>query len=111
MDTIEDTQLTHDNKDDFIVWAWQIYWDKPHPGIEEEVFSNLLMSELDNWISHYYSWGYCYNAVLDELNNQKQMEKDSEERNIRPKDIDRKRELFARKLEEKFKKEKKKYKC
>ena len=39
------------------------------------------------------------------------MEKDSEERNIRPKDIDRKRELFARKLEEKFKKEKKKYKC
>ena len=56
------------------------------------------------------NWGYCYNLILDQIKEQKKMEKEMEETNekerIRPTDINRRRELMASMYEIKFKKEK-----
>ncbi len=113
MTDISDNKLTHDNKDEFIVWVWNQFWERSQ-SISEEHFNILLTSNIDAWIAEYWNWSYCYSMILDQIKEQKKMEKNMEKANIkekmRPTDKNRKRELLASMYEKKFKKENKKYK-
>ena len=112
MNDISDNKLTHENKDEFIVWVWNQFWERSR-NISEEHFNILLTSNIDTWISEYMNWGYCYNLILDQIKEQTKMEKEMEEINekerVRPTDIKKRRELLASMYENKFKKENKKY--
>jgi len=113
MTDISDNKLTHDNKDEFIVWVWNQFWERSQ-SISEEHFNILLTSNIDTWIGEYWTWGYCYSMILDQIKEQKKMELDNEIANtkekMRPTDKNKKRELLASMYENKFKKENKKYK-
>ena len=50
MNEISDNKLTHENKDEFIVWVWNQFWERSQ-NISEEHFNILLTSNIDTWIS------------------------------------------------------------
>ena len=45
MNEISDNKLTHENKDEFIVWVWNQFWERSQ-NISEEHFNILLTSNI-----------------------------------------------------------------
>ena len=69
--------------------------------------------KMKEWIEQYHPWLYCYTCIKDEFNSQKKEEEKEKKRlelekkrlekeKMRPTDINKRRELFAKKFETKF---------
>ena len=97
--------LTTENKDEFLVWVLTQLWEK-NLHVEDEFLNYYMELKVQDWVDNSYTWVYCYTCVIDELKSQKKSEKEEKEKRekekIRPTDIQKRRELFAKKFENKF---------
>ena len=104
--------LSEKNKDEFLVWCLTKLWED-NLKINDEFLNYYMELKMKEWIEQYHPWLYCYTCIKDEFNSQKKEEekekkklekekKRLEKEKMRPTDINKRRELFAKKFETKF---------
>ncbi|RZD41272.1 MAG: hypothetical protein CXT73_05240 [Methanobacteriota archaeon] len=97
--------LTTENRNEFLVWVLTQLWEK-NLHVDDEFLNYYMELKIEDWVNNSYTWVYCYTCVIDELELQKKNEekklKQKEKEKIRPTDIQKRRELFASKYENKF---------
>lgn len=113
--------LTEKNKDDFLVWCLTKLWET-NLKIDDEFLNYYMELKLKEWVENNHPWLYCYICVMDEFKGQQKKEeeerkrkeiekKKKEKEEMRPTDINKRRELMASMYEKKFKKVNKKYRA
>tara|TARA_B100001758_G_scaffold86268_1_gene73423 strand:- start:1562 stop:1954 length:393 start_codon:yes stop_codon:yes gene_type:complete len=104
--------LSEKNKDEFLVWCLTKLWED-NLKINDEFLNYYMELKMKEWIEQYHPWLYCYTCIKDEFNSQKKEEEKEKKRlelekkrlekeKMRPTDINKRRELFAKKFETKF---------
>ena len=104
--------LSEKNKDEFLVWCLTKLWED-NLKINDEFLNYYMELKMKEWIEQYNPWLYCYTCIKDEFNSQKKEEEKEKKRlelekkrlekeKMRPTDINKRRELFAKKFETKF---------
>ena len=104
--------LNEKNKDEFLVWCLTRLWED-NLNINDEFLNYYMELKVKEWIEHNHPWLYCYTCIRDEFNLQKKEEekerkrkelekKIQEKEKMRPTDLKKRRELFAKKFEMKF---------
>ena len=98
--------LSEKNKDEFLVWCLTKLWED-NLKLDDEVLNYYMEIKTQEWIDSNEPWLYCYTSIIDEFTSQKKSDKEKQEKiekeEIRPTDIQKRRELFANKFENKFK--------
>jgi len=85
-------KVTEDNQFEFMFWCMDL---KP-PSIDGEIFSQLLNSNIENFIEKNCAWQYGYTLTFDMIKNQNDVEE-----NIK---IEEERKLETIRLDEEIKK-------
>lgn len=85
-------KITEENQFDFMFWCMDL---KP-PSIDGEIFSQLLNSNIENFIEKNCAWQYGYTLTFDMIKNQNDVHE-----NIK---IEEERKLETIRLDEKIKK-------
>ena len=104
--------LSEKNKDEFLVWCLTKLWED-NLKINDEFLNYYMELKMKEWIEQYHPWLYCYTCIKDEFNSQKKEEEKEKKRlelekkrlekeKMRQTDINKRRELFAKKFETKF---------
>ena len=104
--------LNEKNKDEFLVWCLTRLWED-NLQINDEFLNYYMELKVKEWVENNHPWLYCYTCIMDEFKSQKKEEekerkrkelekKRQEKEKLRPTDIKKRRELFAKKFETKF---------
>ena len=104
--------LNEKNKDEFLVWCLTRLWED-NLQINDEFLNYYMELKVKEWVENNHPCLYCYTFIMDEFKSQKKEEekerkrkelekKRQEKEKLRPTDIKKRRELFAKKFETKF---------
>jgi len=98
-ETNEHKKITNENQYDFMFWCMDL---KP-PSIDGEIFSQLLNSNIENFIEKNCAWQYGYTLTFDMIKNQNDVRENikiEEERKklekIKPNSREERAKLFAK---------------
>jgi len=89
--------IKEENQYEFIIWCNEL---KPST-INLDKFNMLLQININEWIyENNVTWQYAYGNIIDTLKSQQDIEKSLQETEEKPSDKIKRRELFAKKAEE-----------